>query len=693
MIQIGHAYGAMVVGQNQSDSQAGSSGGSAEPQSLNDELKALRAQLADKERELEQVTDDFEKAQEIGNLGSWILHVKSGKVEWSAQQHRIFGQDPSKPVPSLEEQESWYTARSWKAMNAAVERSIKTGCPYSIELEAIRKDGSIATLISKGQTECDENGEVVILRGIALDVSESKILENELRAQKKFADEVCRLSPAGIFIHHQEHDSLVFANEQFSSILGYSSDDFQGDAKEVFESLVHPDDTTQLKEVRSSYKGGPRVQKSECRFKNSDGRWVWCGLIEAPFKLDAEGNLISTICVLMDINEIKENESKLKLALKQAKVAQVYKDQFLSNMSHEIRTPMNGVVAFSSLLREDDIDSVTRNEYIDRIDSCSNQLLNLIDDIIDNAKIEAGELKIEKKAFSLEKLTRDTIETIEKLKAKKGKAHLSLSVSMPEGNENHKIYSDPLRIQQILINLLTNALKFSDKGNIELGYEISDDGIAFYVEDEGIGIAPERVALVFERFEHLEGKDKKYEGTGLGLSISKGLANLLGGDFRLQSEHGVGSRFELSLPIELIEEDEVPKEKEAVPLAQSTKVSSTLLVVDDEETNRDVFSLILRKKPFDVLFASDGEEAVEVYRSHPEIDLVLMDIRMPIMTGEEAAQEILKINADAKIIAQTAFAMQEEKDRLKSLGFIDHLSKPYRLKDLMAIISRWVNVG
>jgi len=533
---------------------------------LGDELHELHElhdsnPLNKKEAAVERMVADMQRAQEMATMGSWVLDVETGEVTWTQGLHKMFGQDPTCPVPTLEEQKSFYPAASWNAMIKAVARTCEDGSSYNIELETIRQDGSIGILHSIGEAERDESGRIVRLRGVA-----------------------------------------------------------------------------------------------------------------------------------QDISNIKETEAKLKLALEQEKAAQIYKDQFLANMSHEIRTPMNGVVGFASLLRDEDLDSETRNEYINTIESCSNQLLKLIDDILDIAKIEAGEVEIYKKSIDLETLTHEIAASLEAIMGDKGKDHLRLVTRVPEGPERLRIYSDPLRIQQILTNLLNNALKFSDKGTIEFWFELKDESVDFFVRDEGIGIEPERIKHIFERFQHFEGTTKKYEGTGLGLSISKGLAKLLGATLTVESALGVGSLFRLKIPREAEAPTAKKKKKtDSMPEGESIEIRScTVLVAEDEEINQKLIQRILKSTPFKILTAHNGEQAIQTYRKHPEIDVVLMDIRMPIMNGDVAAQEILKINQDAKIIAQTAYAMQEDLEKFLQIGFVDCITKPYKIKEFQAMLNKWV---
>jgi len=403
---------------------------------------------------------------------------------------------------------------------------------------------------------------------------------------------------------------------------------------------------------------------------------------------DENDRIVRLRGVAQDISDIKRTEAELRLALKEERSAQIYKDQFLANMSHEIRTPLNGVVGFASLLRDADLDTATRNEYIDTIESCSNQLLNLIDDILDLAKIEAGEIEITKKPIHIPTLMYEVAATQDAIKAGGDKGKLRLVTQVPQDAETLQLYSDPLRIQQILTNLLNNAFKFADEGTIVFGVEYKHDTVEFLVKDEGIGIEPARINRIFERFQHLEGTEKKYEGTGLGLSISQGLAELLGASLSVESEPGAGSVFRLNLPQEAATATPQPVSSPE-PGNHKKKKACTLLIAEDDETNRKLIRKILQSTPYQILWAVNGEQAIEMYRLHSDISMVLMDIRMPVMYGDKAAQQILRIDPNTKIIAQTAHAMLEERERFLKIGFVDYIAKPYKRSELLAMIEKW----
>ena len=404
---------------------------------------------------------------------------------------------------------------------------------------------------------------------------------------------------------------------------------------------------------------------------------------------DENDQIVRLRGVAQDISDIKRTEAELRLALKEERSAQIYKDQFLANMSHEIRTPLNGVVGFASLLRDADLDTATRNEYIDTIESCSNQLLNLIDDILDLAKIEAGEIEITKKPIHIPTLMYEVAATQDAIKAGGDKGKLRLVTQVPQDAETLQLYSDPLRIQQILTNLLNNAFKFADEGTIVFGVEYKHDTVEFLVKDEGIGIEPARINRIFERFQHLEGTEKKYEGTGLGLSISQGLADLLGATLSVESTPGQGSLFRLKIPLETRATTPQPATTATTNQRSKAMKTITVLIAEDDETNKKLIQKILQSTPYQILWAANGEQAIQLYRQHSGINLVLMDIRMPVMHGDEAARQILKINPEAKIIAQTAYAMREEREQFLKTGFLDYIAKPYIRGEFLAMIEKW----
>ncbi len=396
--------------------------------------------------------------------------------------------------------------------------------------------------------------------------------------------------------------------------------------------------------------------------------------------------------IVRDITLIKETEDKLKEAVSKAEEADMLKSVFLANMSHEIRTPMNAIIGFSEILSDPDLTKKERNEFINYITQGSNTLMNLIEDIIDITKIEAGQIKINIAECDVNTLMDELYATFLKIKNKNGKQTLELRLNKPVVEEGFNISTDPSRIRQILSNLIGNALKFTDEGFIEIGFTTTGDNkIIFYVRDTGIGIPKEKQHIIFERFGQVaDSSGREKMGTGLGLSISKKLAELLGGSLTFDSDTGRGSVFYLTLPVKKEYTREHPKEKQTLPPVSDWS-SKTFLIAEDSILNYTYLEALFQKTKVNILWAKDGKEAVDLCRENKKIDLVLMDIKMPVLSGLEAIVEIKKFRKELPIIVQTAYAMPEDREKSLAAGGDEHLTKPINPDELFATINKFLN--
>ncbi len=396
--------------------------------------------------------------------------------------------------------------------------------------------------------------------------------------------------------------------------------------------------------------------------------------------------------IFHDITKIKETEDKLKEAVEKAEDADMLKSVFLANMSHEIRTPMNAIIGFSEILSDKELTKKEREEFINYITQGSNTLMSLIEDIIDITKIEAGQIKIDFADCNVNKLMDELYATFLKIKNMGGKQKLEFRLNKPIIEDGFAISTDPSRIRQILSNLLANALKYTEKGHIELGFILTNhDYINFYVKDTGIGIPEDKLDLVFERFGQVEdpkGIEKK--GTGLGLSISKKLTKLLGGTLTVESELGKGSIFHLNLPIRKDFKKETIKEKlpSRLPVDWGGKI---ILIAEDSILNYTYLEALFQKTNAKLLWAKDGKEAIKMCKENQDINLVLMDIKMPILNGLEAITEIKKFRKDLPIIVQTAYAMPEDREKSLAVGGNEHLTKPINADELFLAINKFMS--
>ena len=387
--------------------------------------------------------------------------------------------------------------------------------------------------------------------------------------------------------------------------------------------------------------------------------------------------------LLILIDKQKEDEIELRKAKDKAEESDRLKSAFLANMSHEIRTPLNAIVGFSNLLTMAE-DEEERNEYINIISSNNELLLQLINDILDVAKIEAGTLEFTDSEIDINALLSD-IEQSSRLKAPEG-----VQISFVEKMPYCIIMSDKNRLAQIITNFINNAIKFTKEGSIRFGYRHKDDKLLFYVRDTGCGIEPEKKDLVFNRFVKL---NSFAQGTGLGLAICQMIVKKMGGEIGVESQLGKGSTFWFTLPDTVIHGIDVQSIKTAVNedavIDNTNPKKATLLIAEDNESNYILIRAVL--KEYDLLHAHDGNEAVRLYREHRP-DLILMDLKMPDMDGYEATVEIRKEDSDIPIIAVTAFAFSEDEQRVKQNGFNGYAAKPIKPAELKKIIVQYLSL-
>ncbi|WP_405294888.1 chemotaxis protein CheB [Algibacter sp. Ld11] len=428
----------------------------------------------------------------------------------------------------------------------------------------------------------------------------------------------------------------------------------------------------------------------ELEMIKSGGSRGWLSVMGEAVR-DEDNKIVALKGAVQDITQHKIYEAELIRAKKEAEIASIHKNYFLANMSHEIRTPMNGVIGFAELLRNDDITRKQRLKYLEIIDGSSKQLLNLIDDIIDIAKIESNEIKIIYKDCHVAKLISNLEITYNQLKAVKEKDNIIIKSYMPDELKRLVISTDEHRLQQVISNLLNNALKFSEEGEISFGFNVEGENLKFFVKDEGIGIHESKHAEVFERFKQVNYDNSvKYGGTGLGLSICRGIVSLLGGNIKLFSELGKGTRFEFTIPLKLTKLRKEAKNNTA-PTTEAFLEGKTILIAEDDALIQLLFKIVLKKTGADILFANNGKSAVAKFKNNPNIDIVLLDIRMPEMNGIDAMEKILEINPETKIVMQTAYAMPDEREKCFKKGCVDFLSKPVIKEQLFETLNRWLN--
>lgn len=381
--------------------------------------------------------------------------------------------------------------------------------------------------------------------------------------------------------------------------------------------------------------------------------------------------------------QVKSRTKALEEAKNKAEESDKLKTAFLTNLSHEIRTPMNAIIGFASLLSDPEITNEQRNEFVSHINHNSISLLHLIDDIIDVSRIEANKVEININECSLNVILVDLYSTYLNFKAELGKSDIDLRLVNPYKQGNIKLITDSYRFRQIFANLLNNALKYTEEGYIEFGIEIKDEKLYCYVKDTGIGIPEDKKSVIFDRFFKVEEEEGRiFRGTGVGLTLSKKLAMLLGGDLWVDTTNEVGSTFFFSIPF-------TPPQEE-VPTLTADWQGKKILAAEDEEENFMLLKSILVKTKATIIRAKNGQEAYDTVLSNENIDIVIMDLRMPLMDGIEAAGEIRNINNDVPIIAVTAYAFSIEREQILKSGFNDLITKPLKSNILISVLKKYI---
>ena len=394
---------------------------------------------------------------------------------------------------------------------------------------------------------------------------------------------------------------------------------------------------------------------------------------------DYQQSDIRQLTLLMDsVWRISDRESmieNLKQAKEKAEESDRLKSAFLANMSHEIRTPMNGILGFAELLKEPDLTGDEQQEYISIIERSGARMLNIINDIVEISKIESGLMEVNVKETNVNEQI-EYIYTFFKPEVENKGMKLSFKNGLTSKEAIFK--TDREKLYAVLINLVKNAIKYSDKGSIELGYEKKGNYLQFFVKDSGIGIPKDKLEAVFNRFVQVDMGDKRaFQGAGLGLSISKAYVEMLGGKIWAESETGNGSVFYFTLSCNSEEEKKDAKIVTSESKKGNQKKRLKILIAEDDELSAVLLSRTIKIFAKEVIRVHSGKEAVEVCRNHPDIDLVMMDIQMPEMDGYEATKQIRQFNAKIIIIAQTAFALSHDREKSLEAGCNDYISKPF----------------
>ncbi len=540
-----------------------------------------------------------------------------------------------------------------------------------------------------------------------------RLAERELLQSKKFTESIISNAQDGIFVIDLK-GRFILVNDSFVKMTGYSKsfltrkrfDELLLNKKQGEEKLLSEiiskgiDGNYELEFIKKNGEKFPVVISAAYLNDTSDKPEA---VVITVKDITEYKNILSELTLHRDhleelvkkrTEELRKTNKKLLQAKEMAEESDRLKSAFLSNMSHEIRTPMNAITGFAQLLKDPSTPKEATDQYIDIIINKGNLLLNIINDIIDISKVEAGKIEIIKSGCNIDEMFLDLYATFENIKKAGKKSHIDLRFVKPDIDSDITVYTDPFRLKQILTNLIDNAIKFTERGFVEFGYsvilEAKKPRIRFYVRDSGIGIPEDKQKLVFNRFRQIEDSHtRRFGGTGLGLTISKKLVELLGGDLKVESHEGEGSTFFFTIPFKPVKVTNNKVETRVVKKENPDWRNKVVLIVEDNNSSFLLMKSYLEGSGVKILRAGNGEEAVEMCKTNPEIELVLMDIQLPVMDGYKATSLIKKVRKDLPVIAQTAYAMVEDVNESLKAGCDKHVSKPVRKDVLLSVIGEY----
>lgn len=539
----------------------------------------------------------------------------------------------------------------------------------------------------RGKAVYDENGNVLFLEGYIEDVSIRKNNEMELKESEEKYRLVLDNSLDAILLTKPDGSTLS-VNKATAEMFGMHENEICIKGRDgIIDSSDH-----RLQELLILRNRLGKV-KGELNFRKADGTIFPAEISSALFN-NSRGEVLSSM-IIRDMSLIKENERQLKqlnadlMAAKiKAEESDRLKTAFLANMSHEIRTPMNGILGFLDLLREPDINEETRNEYISFMNLSGQRLLNTINDIIEISKIESGSIEVKMRELDLTKLF-EYYHDFFNPQAKEKNLELIFKTQIENGAAI--VLSDRPKIDSILTNLIRNAIKFTRKGYVEVGNYRKDNNLVIYVKDTGVGIHPSKQEAIFDRFIQADTQfSRDYEGSGLGLSIVKAYVEALKGTITLTSVPNQGSTFTVEIPY-ITSFNATARNQPAVVPDKLPNI--TMLIAEDDEISYRYMQDILKNTGIEIIRAINGGQAVDICKSSSDINIILMDIKMAVLDGYEATKIIRTFNPDIPIIAQTAYAFSEDRDKALSVGCTDYLSKPISKAKLLNIIEKYLDVS
>ena len=564
-----------------------------------------------------------------------------------------------------------------------LEETIKQGRGYAEYTIRLPREQTMD--ISVNANIYDEENHLLLVA--IKDITEWRRREKEIEKKQSKLELAMEIGNTGFWEWDLKTDYTFFSQSVYR-VLGYKPEEIGNTMKDWLE-LFHPEDKTNILPRIIEYPGSVQLKPEEFRLRCKDGRYKWFKAMGRTVRKGKSEKPLSALGIIMDITELKE--SKIR-----AEEASRAKSEFLANMNHEIRTPLNGVIGFCEILKETDLDDDQRH-YMDIIVNSAETLMGLINDILDLSKIEAGKLELSPEKTELRKLIETSVELVKHKCVKGIQLYKKVSPAVPRYG-----YVDPLRLRQILLNLLSNAVKFTEKGSVKLIVEQEKinrkkktANLLFMVEDSGIGIKKENIHKITEAFNQESSMiTKQFGGTGLGLAITKELLKKMNTQLKIDSVEGQGSTFYFNLEIPYMDDSFDNMKETGGNKPSNSPGKLKILMVEDRETDMDLVEITIKSTypNAEILKAQNGSEGV-LFFTQQNPDLVFMDIMMPDMSGYETTELIREYDSKVPIIALTARATEDEKEKVLSSDMNDYLSKPVSMKSIIEIVNRYLETG
>ncbi len=563
---------------------------------------------------------------------------------------------------------------------------MRHGMPIVVEESYPHENGLVDYFQVVKTPILDENGKVIGSQGMQFDITQHKRTEEALLAEQYLLNTFMDNTPDVIYFKDRE-SRIIRSNKAYGRVFGPSDDDRLLIGKTDFDFFSPEHAKKAFDDEQTIMRTGRAMINVEEMETWQDGRVTWVITSKFPLK-NKEGVIIGTFGVSKDITSLKNLEQELMKAKLKAEESDRLKTAFLHNISHEIRTPMNAIMGFTGFLSDPVIQPQQKDHFIQVIQQSSQQLLSIIDDIVRIATIEAGQEKLTEGELNINHLMQFELDQFTSKAAEKG---LLFECIRGLDDDRSLIMADETKLQQIVSNLLVNAFKFTQSGYVRFGYMVKQGFLEFFVKDSGIGIPESMRDDIFNRFSQVESSiSRQYGGAGLGLSICKAYVDLHGGKIWVESLLGKGASFYFTLPYKPVSTMSVKNNATTLPtLGINGDVAMTILVAEDEDLNFMLIRELVKRLNVEVIRAKNGQEAVERAKD-TAVELVLMDLKMPVMDGYEATRQIKAFNPSLPIIALTAYSLESDKEKALSCGCSDIIVKPINREVLYARLATYL---